>query len=568
MTAPQQPPGQYPPGPPPPPGGGGAAAAPPPPAPQGNEAGQPGTPPAGTSGPSPAARPAPALSGRATAAVPGAVAPPAEAKQAVRTGSATFSMSGATAAPEAAGSTTAAPQVIDTAEMTIDMRRQAAAGARSEAEARAVAASAAAVDTPGVGLVDPQTQQPTRAIPDHLTTPPPRNARPLPTGSIAVSSRIHVGQLVTWQVAIAAIIFSLSQPLPIIAAVVIGAVAAIVISAGRSRRRWLYQWCAIWLQYLQRTRRRTVAADPTRRAAEVVDLLSSGAVLSAMRGDDQELGLIDHANGVSAVLELDDVSDRLVSDTLSVIPPPDVLLPTSEAGTPPVAIQLLVRAVPAPAPRPAANPVGESYQSVIGDPPTPIQRRILIAAQAIRTADEYEPAILRETAKVTARQVQRRLRKGNFPVRALTKQELANALLDFTDLAPETGEQSGYTPHPAAGFEIIENWANWRGRRTPHTCFRIRKWPADADPAGAPLFERLLMTPARANLISIATRQLGDQVEVETVVRTVAHDDAGLNASRQRLDRAAADCHGALEQLDGEQAYGVAATLPFGGFLQ
>jgi hypothetical protein len=67
--------------------------------------------------------------------------------------------------------------------------------------------------------------------------------------------------------------------------------------------------------------------------------------------------------------------------------------------------------------------------------------------------------------------------------------------------------------------------------------------------------------------VALAARRAARGIEIEAVVRVLAADDAHLTALSDRISSEAAACGAQVERLDGEQVYGVAASLPLGGFL-
>ena len=68
--------------------------------------------------------------------------------------------------------------------------------------------------------------------------------------------------------------------------------------------------------------------------------------------------------------------------------------------------------------------------------------------------------------------------------------------------------------------------------------------------------------------LSVAATRAGDGLLVEVTVRLVAGRPADLAGGERALVEAVRQAGGHLDRLDGEQAHGLAATLPFGGFLR
>jgi hypothetical protein len=67
--------------------------------------------------------------------------------------------------------------------------------------------------------------------------------------------------------------------------------------------------------------------------------------------------------------------------------------------------------------------------------------------------------------------------------------------------------------------------------------------------------------------LAIAARRQDGELEVEAAIRLCCPSPAALADAGHALVREAAECGADLARLDGEQLHGLAATLPFGGFL-
>ncbi len=442
------------------------------------------------------------------------------------------------------------------------MSAQAQATHATAAEATAIRASAAqtraayAATAQSAAQAAPHTQAQAAAPTRHTAQPDasvPPATRPHSRRRPATVGGVHLGQIFCWEVAVAAVVASLGRPLWVLATSATLAATLLVVTTVRVRHRWLYQWIGVRLRYGFRTRSHDLHYGED-RATSLLGAVSGGAAVSSLEVDGQPMGIIDHAGGVTAVLEPATTDAGLVSEHSAALPSPVSLLPFAEAGDPVVTAQLVLHCTPAPMLGSEASAPGASYQKLTGGR-VPAQRRAWIALQVMRTADGYSEDELRQSLTSAVRRLRRRLDKDGTPVRVLDRAEAADVLLKLThtDAAPD-------------GAELRERWRSWDAAGMAQACFRIRRWPDLAGAAGRDLLGRLSMVPSRATTIALATRRAGTDIEAELVIKVAAVGGRELATVTDALTDAAAACGASLDRLDGEHVHGVAGSLPFGGF--
>jgi type VII secretion protein EccE len=423
----------------------------------------------------------------------------------------------------------------------------ATAAAASVAQARTATSTDAAVHS----LLGAEPRR--NAQSDASIAPP---ARPQAHRRPATIGGLHLGQIVCWEAAVAAVIASLGRPIALLAAVSVVAATTLLITMVRARQRWLYQWIGVYGRYLLRDRTHPLDHGGD-RATELLAAVARGGVASSIDVDGQAVGMIEHVGGVTALLEPTPAESGLVVEQATTLPSPVTLLPFAEVGDPIVTAQIVIQAMSAPAPGTESSAPGASYQQLTGGR-VPAQRRAWIALQVMRPVDGCSDAELRQSLSSAVRRLQRRLSKEGTPARALDRADALAALLKLTHL------DGGATAQHA---EVRERWSAWLAGSVPQACFRIRTWPDLAAPAGRELIDRLVSVTSRTTTVALATRRAGTEIEIEAVIRIAADDATQLEVAAKALAAAAASSGASLERLDGEHVHGVAASLPLGGFL-
>jgi len=366
---------------------------------------------------------------------------------------------------------------------------------------------------------------------------------------------IHVGQVMTWEGAAFGLLAVHRQPLPILIPVAAVALAAIVLTVVKVEGRWLYEWLGLRVRY--HARRRSYAAAPN-DADALLASIARGAVVENVDVDDEPMAIISHAGGFTAILEPAQDSAFLDSQPIagsSPLPPIAELLSTDDG--PPVAVQLVVQTTPAPGLAGEQDAAAQSYAE-LNSGLLPAQRRVWIAVQAQHTADSFTAAQLRGALVNAVRRLRRKLRKAKFSVNILSREETVTEFLAM--LNPATGAID------APQLAVSEGWRVWRSGSGVHTSFRLRGWPNLADETGARLLERLSAVPTLATAIGIAARRSDSEYELEATVRVLVTDQSAARRVSDQLLKVSADHGVRLQRLDGEQVFGVGASVPLGGF--
>ncbi len=546
-----------------------APPASPPSAPPAAKAAPRSAPPAGSG----AAQPRSAPPARPTGTVYGRPAGAAQAGSAAQAAAAAPAAPAAKAAAPAAAQPAAAPQAAAAAPAV------ARPTALSQGTGQAVAARAAVAASPAKAAAAPPARPPTR--PALAVEPPPTGtalgspdppgsppSRPQPRRRPATIGNVHVGQIVCWELAVAAIAATIGRPASVVIPAAITAAVILGVTTIRVDQRWVYQWIALFLRYA--ARRRRWQFDPEEcRGSTLLAAVARGARADVLDLDGTEVALICHAGGMTAILEPLPSESGLIVESSRPLPAPTALLPNAEAGEPVVAAQVVVHTAPAPALRADTNATGTSYR-YLGRGLVPAQRRCLIALQALRTADGHSDSELRAALASAVRRLQRRLRKDGMRVRVLDRGDALTALLALARLeAPPSGASNApeAQPGPAGPDEINEQWNHWSTGREVQTAFRLREWPDLADPVGREFVDRMAGVSSLATTVAVSARRRGEEIEVEAVVRLTLPMVSSVDPASDQVAAAAELCGARVERLDGEQVFGVAASLPLGGFL-
>ncbi|WP_425255628.1 type VII secretion protein EccE [Micromonospora chaiyaphumensis] len=354
---------------------------------------------------------------------------------------------------------------------------------------------------------------------------------------------VRAGQVVTAQVAVAALVAAVGRGVLVTAAALL--LAAVLLPAAwiRLRGRWLFEWLAVGAAYL--TRRRTLPA--TSGPAALLELARPGAAVHAAELAGGPAAVLEDAAGMTALLELGDPDD-LLGDGPRELPPPLALLPPAGPEGPPVRIQLLFSASPAPVPAAGAGAAGTSYRQLT-DGRLAGRSRVVLAVRALR-ADGWSDDELRRSVSGTVRRIVRR-------IAPLTGRPLGGpaALRVVAELA-----------HHDAGAPVRESWPAVTVGGLPQATWRLRRWPDPRTGTARRLVPRLLALPATATTVSLCVgpRAGADSAPTpaELTVRLAAHTTAELAVAERALRRLAGDLGADLRRLDGEHLIGLAATLP------
>lgn len=436
------------------------------------------------------------------------------------------------------------------------------------AEGTGAAAPAVAVLPEGIGRRD---REPAEPEPELEAGPAPAT-KPLPSQRPVVLMGVRAGQLVSWELALLTVALVYRERLSLLIPTTVAALLLIAVTSIRRRGRWLYQWIALWLRYRSRQRRRPVATDeagPDEVATALLAAVVRGAEIVAVEIEEADVALISHAGGLIAVLEVSPWEAGHVVEPSQMLPPLPTLLPPAEVGEPVISVQVVVQSIPAPNFAGLADSAAISYRELAGGV-VPATRGCWLAVQAQHVAEQYTATGLQESVVRAVTRLQRRLRKSGLRARLLNRNEIASELLqlvrvDISAPPAKDGRRTGKTATPA----VQESWKTWSAGPQVHTTFRLLDWPDLAEPAGRELLDRLVHTPTLATTVSVAARQhaAAEDVELEAAIRVTIPNAGVVDAVTQDIRAIVEGVGGRVERLDGEHVFGVAATLPLGGFL-
>jgi len=403
---------------------------------------------------------------------------------------------------------------------------------------------------------------------------PPIATKPVPSRRTVAMLGIRAGQVVAWELAVLAVALVHRERLSLLIPVAAAALLLVILTAIRRRGRWLYQWLGLSLRYRLRHRRRPMItgddATPDRAATTLLDSIVGGAEIVPLELDEIEVALISHAGGLTAVLEVTPADAGHVVEPSQVLPPLPALLPAAEIGEPVVSAQIIIQSIPAPNFLGLGDSAAISYRELAGGV-VPATRGCWLALQAQHVAEEYTAADLQDCVIRSVRRLQRRLRKSGLRARLLNEDEIA---VEFLSLARvETREPattvSSRRPKKPIPPAVRESWLTWSAGPQVHTTFRLLAWPDLADPSGRELLDRLVHTPTLATTVTVAARQRANavDVELEAAVRVTLPDAAAVHSATKEIQEIVQQVGGRIQRMDGEQVFGIAATLPLGGFL-
>ncbi|MFC7528561.1 type VII secretion protein EccE [Actinoplanes sp. GCM10030250] len=426
-----------------------------------------------------------------------------------------------------------------------------AAGARAAVTATGVGAtgSAAAVGAPRAASSSSGPRGP--------VSDPAGFARPETPGA----RRLGVAQVLSWQIAIVAILVTWGRHPAVTAAASVVAAVCLIVTGLPWRGVWLYQWLGLRMRYSWRTRHspRPGALDDPRLA--LLKQLQPSVVVGELQVDGQAVATIAHPSGITAVLELAPGNHTLFGAESRRLPDLVSLLPVGEPDLPPVVVQSLIRAEAVTA-WPGAGAAFDSYR-LLTEGEVPTERQGWLCVQVRRTPEACHDDDLRPALLNAIQRARRRLRQDKLPNRLLGPEELLVAAAVLARLEPGVSGPSANGAVPAR-----ESWNRVTTGRTVQASFRIKRWPTQQW-----TIDRLLSNMTTTATVAVAATSdpvhTGDsgKIAMELVIRLAAPDQVALETAGKRLAELFGAIGGEVERLDGRQAAGLAATLPFGGFL-
>ncbi|GIG58835.1 type VII secretion protein EccE [Longispora fulva] len=422
---------------------------------------------------------------------------------------------------------------------------------------------------------------------------------PRPSDAAAVAPRpprrpgmilgVPAVHLLVWQLAAAGVLAALAAG-NLLVLVVAGVLAAVTLglTAVRIERRWLYRWLGTWLRYVLRDRVAQPAPYVDPRAA-LLEHLSPSTLVTSVDVDGAGVGVVEHLAGVTALLELGPIDTGLIAESPVTLPSPAALLPPADPNAPPLTLQLLIQAVPAPALTVGSGVVASSYRQLT-EGRIPAVRRAWLAIRLGRDGATHSDADLRQALGSAARRLVHRLRQDDVLARALDRDEVLTAVGSLAHLPATNAPVRGSATVGSVGVASVgaaspgpigqETWNAWWSGDIPQVTVKLRRWADPGTDGGSRLLSVALASPCLATTVSLAARRVdvrpadlppGSEAEliaVELGVRLAAPDLALLDTASAALAANMGAIGATVERLGGEQAAGLAATLPLGGFLQ
>lgn len=505
------------------------------------------------------------------------VAPPEAPARPRSAGAAAAGLAGTTAAPrppDAAPAAASAATPSMAAAATTQARAAAPAQARSIAQpaSRAtaqVAAAAAASPAPPAARLRTRAKAvaeadrvaaPAAAAPREADPPAVTPTRPYLRQRAGMVFGVHVGQIITWQVAVLAMLVALQQPPATLVAIGVGALLLLVLTMIPVHGRWLFQWLALWIRYVSRHRRRTVPDSAEGALDVLLRTVTRGGHVGSLDIDGSSAALIRHAGGLTVLLSVTALESGLIGEPAELIPPLSDLLPPAEEGEPVVSAQIVLHSTPAPSMSLDDSAVAISYRT-LANGAVPSQRRCWVALQALRTTDDHRDDVLCAALTSGAHRLQRKLRKAGLRGRAVSEDEAAADMLALARLTPTA-------VRPRRGPTVVrEDWRTWSAGSETQTTFRILDWPDLATPYTRNFLNWLAAVPTVTTTVAVAARRNGTELELEAAVRVTLPDQESLERATRQVQQVAERAGARMQRLDGEQVAGLAASLPLGGFL-
>lgn len=304
-------------------------------------------------------------------------------------------------------------------------------------------------------------------------------------------------------------------------------------------------WALVAVAFAVPVRLRPPSRQPT--GATLLEVVRPGAVMTSVDIDGVDVGVVQDADGLAAVIRVGDLTD-LLGDAPPPVPPLSTLLPLPAPDLPQARIQLLVGATAAADPGAGATPSAVSYRQLT-DGQLPARRQALLSVR-VRRAGGFQHEDLERSLVAAVRRAGRRLGRAGLPARPLSPPS-ALAALD---------EAAGH--HPERPVRATRRGLEVGG--SVQAVFRLRRWPRDG-----PLADRLLTLPCSAVTVALTVAPAAtgseDACRAELTIRLAAPTPAALDQATAALHRLTAATGAETVRLGGSQLDALAATLPLGG---
>ncbi|WP_327007015.1 type VII secretion protein EccE [Dactylosporangium sp. NBC_01737] len=275
--------------------------------------------------------------------------------------------------------------------------------------------------------------------------------------------------------------------------------------------------------------------------AGLLAVVRPGAVMAPLDIDGVDVGVVEDADGLTAMIRVGDLSD-LLGDAPPPVPPLSALLPPPAPDLPEARIQLLVSATAAPDPGAGATPSATSYRQLT-DGHIPARRQVLLSVR-IRRAGGYQREDLERSLVAAVCRACRLLGKAGLPARPLSPQSALTALAEAAGHRPDRPVRE-----TRRGLEV-------GGLR--QAVFRLRRRPQDG-----PLADRLLTLPCSAVTVALTATGGEDACRAELTIRLAAPTLTALDQATAALHQLATALGAQVARLDGSQFDALAATPPW-----
>jgi len=385
-------------------------------------------------------------------------------------------------------------------------------------------------------------------------------------------SGIHLGplpviNLVVLEVGLALGLLLLAVDTALWGVALLVALVTVPLALGRWHGRWMVRWIQLTGHYLMRARGTSLpvgSGDP--RVALLTALIPDLTVAPGADRQREPVGFAWRQGTWTAVLEVDATSSMIapIGDAAS-LPLGALASCLEDRGVVLDAIQVIWHCYPGNAALPSSSPALRSYLEVLGSLPAAARRTTWIAvrldprrcpdAVAERGGDVTgcHRALIAALSRVRAT-----LESKGVAARPLDTDQLLRAGICAAELSGITGAAGSAQP-----VTVSEGWTTVTAAGVGHTSYAITSWGATgaASNLTALIGVRALSTTVA---LVISPGEGGSEVGLRGLVRVSARNPAELEAADGQLRAVSKQLGVGLRPLDGQQAAGLAATLPLG----
>jgi len=143
----------------------------------------------------------------------------------------------------------------------------------------------------------------------------------------------------------------------------------------------------------------------------------------------------------------------------------------------------------------------------------------------------------------------------------LTRDEIVSDFLFLTRLDAASAVDGGRAP------TMREGWSCWSAGGDVQTSLRVHDWPDLSAPHGRDFLNWMVSVPTQGTTVAVAARRNGEHVELQATVRLELPDAGAAKRAAYQVETVMDAAGARVQRLDGEQVFGLASSLPLGGFL-